>query len=333
MPGGPRPIETIAVVGSGYMGGGIAQVCVLAGFPVVIADVSADVAAASLARLVDEARTFEEQGLFEPGSADTIARVLRAAESIEEAVSGADYIVEAVPERMEIKAAALGRISAAARPDAIITSNTSAMPIERLAGLVVGPERFLGVHWMNPAPFVPGVEIIPSSMTRTDVIESAEALIAAVGKSPSRVSDQAGFVANRLQYALFHEAVRMVEEGSATPGEIDQVVSDSFGFRLPFFGPFAMADMAGLDVYVGAYESFHEAYGDRFAPPALLLDRVADGDLGLKSGGGFTGMDASRLADIVRYRNKAYSALSRLRAELGPVPGRRSESDGSPAGS
>ena len=333
MLGGPRPIETIAVVGSGYMGGGIAQVCVLAGFPVVIADVSADVAAASLTRLIDEARTFEEQGLFEPGSADTIARVLRAAESIEEAVSGADYIVEAVPERMEIKAAALGRISAAARPDAIITSNTSAMPIERLAGLVVGPERFLGVHWMNPAPFVPGVEIIPSSMTRTDVIESAKALIAAVGKSPSRVSDQAGFVANRLQYALFHEAVRMVEEGSATPGEIDQVVSDSFGFRLPFFGPFAMADMAGLDVYVGAYESFHEAYGDRFAPPALLLDRVADGDLGLKSGGGFTGMDASRLADIVRYRNKAYSALSRLRAELGPVPGRRSESDGSPAGS
>ncbi|MEI6374394.1 MAG: 3-hydroxyacyl-CoA dehydrogenase family protein [Actinomycetes bacterium] len=321
-------ISTIAVIGGGYMGGGIAQVSVMAGYPCVIADATAEAAQASLVRLIDEARIFEEQGLFAPGSTAVIAQGIRAADSIEHAVADADYIVEAVPERMDIKADALGRASAAARPDAIISSNTSAMPIEKLAALVVRPERFLGVHWMNPAPFVPGVEIIPASMTRPDVVEAAEALIRSVGKSPSRVSDQAGFVANRLQYALFHEAVRMVEEGSATPTEIDEVVSNSFGFRLPFFGPFATADMAGLDVYVGAYESFHEAYGDRFAPPALLLDRVAAGDVGLKSGGGFTGMDATKLADIVRYRNRAYAALSALRAELGPVPGRRTADDG-----
>ena len=117
----------------------------------------------------------------------------------------------------------------------------------------------------------------------------------------------------------------MVEEGLATPGQIDQVVSNSFGFRLPFFGPFATADMAGLDVYVGGYKSFTEAYGERFATPGILTDRVAASDLGLKTGGGFTGMDPAHAKDIVRYRNRAYSMLTKLKAELGPVPGTSSE--------
>jgi 3-hydroxybutyryl-CoA dehydrogenase len=318
-------IPRIAVVGSGYMGGGMAQVFILNGYSCIIADATSEIALASFDRLVREAREFEVDGLFPHGSAELIKERLECGDSIEDAVSDADYIAEAVPERADIKSAVLSRISSAARPDALITSNTSAMPIEVLSGYVTYPERFLGVHWMNPAPFVPCVEVIPSSQTALPAIEFSEKLIQGLGKVAVRVSDQAGFVANRLQYALFHEATRMVEEGLATPRQIDQVVSNSFGFRLPFFGPFATADMAGLDIYIGSYESLAAAYGERFAAPQLLTERIANGDLGLKTGGGFTGMDRERIEEIVRYRNRAYVLLQKLREELGPAPGWASE--------
>ncbi len=311
----------IAVVGAGYMGGGMAQVFAMSGYSCVLADADAPTAEAARERLVREAEDFEAQGLFPPGSASAIGSGLSAAESIEEAVAGADYIAEVVPERSDIKADVLARICASCGADAVIASNTSAIPIESLAAHVTRPERFLGVHWMNPAPFVPGVELIPSTSTSPEVLDSAETLIAGLGKIPVRVADQTGFIANRLQYALFQEASRMVEEGLATPRQVDEVVSNSFGFRLPFFGPFAIADMAGLDVYAGGYASFAAAYGDRFAVPRMLTDRVAAGDHGLKTGGGFTGMDASRAAEIIAYRNRAYAALAQLKTDLGKVPG------------
>ena len=315
----------IAVVGSGYMGGGMAQVFLMAGYPCVIADATAELAQQSRERLIAEAREFEAEGLFAPGSTTIIAEGLECADSIEEAAADADYIAEVVPERQDLKAQVLARICSAARPEAIIGSNTSAMPIGLLSGFVSEPERFLGVHWMNPAPFVPCVELIPSEHTSPDAVEFSERLITSLGKVAVRVPDQTGFVANRLQYALFQEATRMVEEGLATPRQIDQVVSNSFGFRLPFFGPFATADMAGLDVYLGSYESFSTAYGDRFATPRLLIEQTASGDLGLKTGGGFTGMDATRMRDIVNYRNRAFARLQQLKQELGPVPGSEAE--------
>ena len=318
---GSHKVSEIAVIGSGYMGGGMAQVFTMAGYNCVVADATAELAHASVERLLSEARSFEKQGLFPAGSRDQIAARLSAAESIEDAVAKADYIAEVVSERMDVKDSVLARISGAAPSSAIIASNTSAIPIEILAASVELPDRFVGVHWMNPAPFVPTVEIIPSSHTSPEVMDKTEELIKGLGKVTSRVSDVAGFVANRLQFALFQEAVRMVEEGASTPELIDEVVSNSFGFRLPFFGPFAGADMAGLDVYVGAYESLSKAYGERYAAPKLLSDRVAQGDLGIKTGGGFRGMDPSRINEIVSYRNRAYTALAKLKEELGPFPG------------
>lgn len=199
------------------------------------------------------------------------------------------------------------------------------MPIEALSGYVTYPGRLLGVHWMNPAAFVPCVAVIPSSQTALPAIEFSKKLIHGLGKVAVRVSDQAGFVANRLQYALFHEATRMVEESLAPPRQIDQVVRNSFGFRLPFFGPFATADMAGLDIYIGSHESLAAGYGERFAAPQLLTERIANAYLGLKTGGGFTGMDRERIEEIVRCRNRACVLVQKLREELGPAPGWASE--------
>lgn len=310
----------IAAVGSGYMGGGIAQVLALGGATVALADVNSDIAAAALERLVLEAEAFERDRIFAPGSAAAVRKQLRAAESIEDAVANAEYITEAVPESREIKFETLARISAAA-PTAIIGSNTSAIPISELAVSVVGPHRFLGVHWMNPAPFIPAVELIATAATHPAVVDTAEALIRSVGKVPVRVADTPGFVANRLQFALYKEAVRIVDEGLATPADVDLVVSNAFGFRLALFGPFAVGDMAGLDVYEASYGSLAAEYGERLESPATLSRMVAGGRLGLKSGGGFLDIDPDKAADLVAYRNRAYVALLAARDELGPPPG------------
>lgn len=310
----------IAVVGSGYMGGGIAQVLALAGHTVRIADVSAEIAASNRARLIAETEQFVTDGLF---PADAVARVdahLSAAASIEEAVAEADFIEEAVPEKIEIKHATLRRISEAARPDAIIGSNTSTILIESLAEAVVGPERFLGVHFSNPAPFIPGVELIPHPTTNEHAIEVGETVVAATGKQSARVKDSTGFVLNRLQYALFEEATKIADEGIATPDDIDTIVRTTFGFRLPFFGPFAIADMAGLDVYAFCFESLQTRWPERFATPPSLQQHVDAGELGTKSGAGYLEVPADRTPELVAYRNKAYVAMQKLLDELGPAP-------------
>ncbi len=317
----PGGIQRVAVVGSGYMGGGIAQVLALAGATVVLADVDAERASAALTRLVEQAASYEQTGLFDRGSADVLRERLAASTSVEEAVASADYVTEAVFEARPIKMQALARISAAAPERAIIATNTSAIPIEELAAAVEHPERFLGVHWMNPAPFIPGVELIAAPQTSVQTIEMVEAFVRSSGKITARVADAPGFVANRLQFALYREAVKIVEEGLASPEQIDLVVSSTFGFRLALFGPFAIGDMAGLDVYAASYATLAAALGDRFAAPAALSQMVNAGNLGIKTGRGFRDIAESDVPALLAYREKAYRALSDLRSELGPPPG------------
>ncbi|GAA1757813.1 3-hydroxyacyl-CoA dehydrogenase family protein [Pseudarthrobacter sulfonivorans] len=313
-------ISTTAVVGSGYMGGGIAQVLALHGYKVMLGDVDGETAERARVRLVEQAKDFEAHGLLPEGASKIIDANLAAAPSIEEAVAAADYIAEAVPEEPELKANILRRVSAAAPPHAIIGTNTSAIPIRELAPSVTGPERFLGVHWMNPAPFIPGVELIPGQETNPEVLDRAEQLIRSLGKTPARVADTPGFVANRLQFALYKEAAQIVDEGTATPEQIDAVVSNTFGFRLALFGPFAIGDMAGLDVYESAYRTLEKAYGERFAAPEALVAMVKDGNLGLKSGHGFLDVDPGNKTALLAYRDNAYARLSQLRTDLGQAP-------------
>lgn len=226
----------IAVVGSGYMGGGIAQVLALGGARVALADVSAEVAQKNFDRLLEESDQFIKDGLFPEGSTEILKQNLWAAKDIEEAVADADFIEEAVPEVLEIKHQTLARISAAAKPDALIGSNTSTISIAALAEAVTNPERFLGVHFSNPSPFIPGVEVIPHAGTSAATVSASQEMVHAAGKQTAVVKDVTGFVLNRLQYALFHEAAQLVEQGIATADDVDTLVRTTFGFRLPFFG-------------------------------------------------------------------------------------------------
>jgi 3-hydroxybutyryl-CoA dehydrogenase len=309
----------IAVVGGGYMGGGIAQTFAAYGLPTLLVDADQYLSDANVARLHSEAQEFATLGLVSRSWADGVRSNLRAASSLADAVGAASYVAEAVPEHSEVKRAVLEQIADAATPDAIIATNTSAMPIGGLASAITRPERFLGVHWMNPAPFIPGVEVIAGSLTSDAVVSTVKALLRRVGKVPTVVGDAPGFVASRLQYALLLECLRVVEEGIASAGEVDEVVRNSFGFRLPFFGPIASADLAGLDLYVNAFSTMQQAFGDRYAAPQLLVNQVLSGRLGLKTGSGFYMFDEDQGNEVARYRDRSYAALARLRGGLGTL--------------
>ncbi|GAA1115167.1 3-hydroxyacyl-CoA dehydrogenase family protein [Nesterenkonia jeotgali] len=316
-----RTINTVTVVGAGYMGGGIAQSLALADLQVEIVDVDVDAARKGLARLLTEAQEFEDQGLYTAGSTERIKANLSAGRTLEEAVAEADFIEEAVFESPEVKREVLGKISAHARPDAIIGTNTSTIPVHVLVSAVKHPERFLTVHFSNPAPFIPGVELVSGEATTPDVVDAVKDLLARAGREGAEVADTPGMVLNRLQYALLKEAASVVEEGIATAEDVDTVVRTTFGFRLGFFGPFAIADQAGLDVYGLGFNTLSEAYGERLAAPALLTENVEAGRHGLKNGKGWTGdFDEATKAELIAYRNKAYARMGELVRELGPAP-------------
>jgi 3-hydroxybutyryl-CoA dehydrogenase len=327
-----RTIQQVAVIGAGYMGGGIAQCLAVNGVDVVIADRDPELTARSFARLVTETETLVGQGLFPTGAVEQLKAHLTTADSIAAAVADADFVEEVVFEDPGVKHAVLREISAAARPDAIIGSNTSTIPVHVLQEAVTNPERFLIVHFSNPAPFIPGVEIVSGEHTDSTLVPVIQEMLARAQHAGAEVADTPGFVLNRLQYALLKEACTIVEEGIATPRDVDTIVSTTFGFRLPFFGPFAIADMAGLDVYGMAFRTFEDAFGERFAPPRLLEEQVSAGHHGFKSGAGFTGEHtAEEMAKVVAYRSEAYSRLSQLLVELGPSGiWRDDEPDGPP---
>lgn len=314
-------ITTVAVVGAGYMGGGIAQSLARTGISVTLADVNAEATQKALARLLKESEEFESQGLFPEGSTETLRANLSAADSIEEAVADVDFVEEAVFEVVEVKHEVLSRIEKACRPDTIIGTNTSTIPVKVLAEALTDPSRFLTVHWSNPAPFIPGVELVAGERTDEACFPPVQAMIDSAGRKSARVADVPGFVLNRLQYVLLKEAMDIAAEGIATPEDIDTIVRTTFGFRLPFFGPFAIADMAGLDVYVNGFKVMEEAFGERLSAPQVLLDLVAQGKHGTKTGGGFLELEDDEAKEkLIAYRNKAYSRMGQLIAEMGPSP-------------
>ncbi len=303
---GPRGFDSAAVIGLGTMGAGIALLLAEHGLEVHVADTSDGLArqlvAGALARR-------ERTG---PGAPDVSIRV---AADPEDAARGRELVIEAIPEVLEAKLALLARISAAA-PGAVVATNTSSLSIDILARRVSAPERFLGVHFFNPADLVPGVEVIRSQFTDPSVVDRLVEFLVALGKVPSVVRSSPGFIANRLQLALFLEALRCVDEGLASASTIDSVVRSTFGFRLPAFGPLAVADLAGLDVFQSILEELHRGLGERFAVPDSLRALVTAGRLGLKSGGGFYDYDQP-VEETIAARDRAYRSIAKA---MGSIP-------------
>lgn len=309
--------DVVAVVGGGRMGSGIAEAFVAGGLTVRIADAGPELSTEARQRVIDRARSQVAAGLID---AELIHRAERvtACDSIAAATSGAELVLEAVAEAIEVKHAVLAEIEQAIAEDAVIATNTSSLPVEQLAETLHRPTRFLGMHWFNPPEWTPGVEVVAAPGTDPAVVERVVAFLRKLGKAPAVVRASVGFVANRLQMALLCEAARCVEDGIATPEEIDEVARSSFGFRLPFFGPFQIADMAGLDVYAAVMQQHRDGLGERFFVPDMLRDRVERGETGTSSGAGLYAYEAGEPERLLGERDARYAALAQLLERLPP---------------
>jgi 3-hydroxybutyryl-CoA dehydrogenase len=307
-----------AVIGAGTMGLGVAECFAAAGIRVRLTDATPELTRRAEKRLVARARRHAEEGLISAEAADR-AESVETADDVSAAVGDAELVFEAVSEDLALKREILAACSDAAPAEAVIVSNTSSFPMDELAKSVEHPGRFLGTHWFNPPEWTPGVEVIAAAATDPGVVEKVVEFLRAIGKRPAIVGDGPGFVANRIQNALFLEAVRCVEEGLASPQEVDEVVRSCFGFRLPFFGPFQIADMAGLDVYVSVLETLEKGLGERFETPDALRELVERGRTGTKSGAGFLEYSDEERERLLLERDRRYAALNELLERLPPV--------------
>ena len=273
---------TVGVLGGGRMGAGIAHAFLIAGSRVTVVEVDAPAAEAAKERVESDLAKSLERGKID-GNLDVWTE--NFAVSVDYAdFAQCDLVVEAVPEIWDLKVSSLQSVEANLREDAWLASNTSSLSIDGLAAELQRPERFCGMHFFNPVPASKLVEIVVGERTGQDMPDLTAQWVAGLGKTPVTVKDAPGFASSRLGVALGLEAIRMVEEGVASPEDIDNAMV--LGYKHPV-GPLALTDIVGLDVRLGIAEYLEKELGPRFAPPQLMRDMVERGELGKKSGKGF----------------------------------------------
>lgn len=280
-----RDIGTVAVLGAGTMGHGIAQVCAAVGCQVALYDIDEGAVSRALGRIRGNLDKGVELGKMTPEGRDAILARIRATTSIADASEGADLVIEAAPESLELKARVFAEVDRAAPGHALLASNTSSLSIERIARSVRDPARFLGLHFFNPVHIMKLVEVVWGPDTSDATRLAATAFVRRLDKEPVVVRDAPGFASSRLGIVLGMEAIRMVEQGVASAQDIDKAME--LGYRHPM-GPLKLTDLVGLDVRLGIAEYLCETLGsEAFRPPELLRRMVAEGKLGKKSGSGF----------------------------------------------
>lgn len=274
----------IAVIGAGLMGHGIALTMARAGHPVTVHDPVEAARAAVRQRIADSLTLLGEHP-------ETIALILgriSVSDTLAGAVSQAQAVFEAAPEKMALKQAIFAEVEAHAPDDAILASNTSVMPITQIMSGLTRKERALGTHWWNPPHLIPLVEVIKTEWTHEPVVDVMMGLLGSAGKTPVRVAkDVPGFIGNRLQHALWREAISLVERGICDAASVDTVIKSCFGRRLAVLGPLENADLVGLDLTLDIHAQVLADLEDRRGPSPLLEEMVASGRLGMKSGEGF----------------------------------------------
>lgn len=278
-------IRRAVVVGAGTMGHGIAQVLAAAGCEVWLSDATAAAAQAGIDRIAANLDQGVARAKITPAQRAATLACLHAEADLRVATHDADLIIEAVPEDPDLKRRLLAALSALAPATAILATNTSSIPLRSLVPAVIGAERFVGLHFFNPVPLQPLLEVVRADATAPETLARVLALAARIGKEPIVVRDVAGFASSRLGLALGLEAMRMLEEGVASAADIDTAMR--LGYRHPM-GPLQLTDLIGLDVRLAIADTLaREIDAVRFAAPQLLRDLVAAGKLGKKSGEGF----------------------------------------------
>ncbi|GAB3187282.1 3-hydroxyacyl-CoA dehydrogenase family protein [Nesterenkonia suensis] len=273
----------VGVLGGGRMGGGIAHAFLISGAEeVVVVDVSAEAAEAARGRIEADVAASRDRGKISGELTDWTAKLTTTDDVTAFARCG--LVIEAVPEDMELKTSSLRRVEQQLSPEAWLATNTSSLSVTGLAEHLQRPERFCGLHFFNPVPASKLVEVVLAETTGEELAGLSPQWVEALGKTPVVVNDAPGFASSRLGVAIGLEAIRMVEEGVASPQDIDNAMV--LGYKFPI-GPLALTDIVGLDVRLGIAEYLASQLGERFAPPQLMRDMVARGELGRKTGRGF----------------------------------------------
>jgi 3-hydroxybutyryl-CoA dehydrogenase len=277
-------VKTFGVIGAGQMGGGIAQVAAASGLNVILQDISAELVERGLARIKKNLQRSVDKGRISPEEQETILSRISATSDIT-SMRAADFVVEAASEVEEIKFKIFAQLDEVCPPHVILASNTSSIPIGRIASRTRRPEKVIGMHFMNPVPVMKLVEIIRALPTSDDTYMTTMELAGQMGKTPAMASDFPGFIANRILLPMINEAIFCLYQGVGDKESIDKVME--FGMNHPM-GPLALADLIGLDTCLAILNTLHQGLGDpKYRPCPLLRQYVEAGWLGRKTGRGF----------------------------------------------
>jgi 3-hydroxybutyryl-CoA dehydrogenase len=279
-------VQRIGVVGLGAMGAGIAQVAVEAGFDVVGREVTPELGKAAAARIGHFLTRKVEKGQRTEEERDEAVARLTTTTGLE-ALADCDLVIEAIVEALEPKQALFAELETICRPDAVLATNTSALSVTELAAATSSPERVIGMHFFNPAPLMPLVEVVRAELSSDDAVDTGLAVVERLGKTAVPCHDTPGFVVNRILIPLLNDCVRVLDEARVAPEALDAAMTNGAGWPM---GPCALVDLVGIDVHVHASEALYEKLREpRMAPPPRLVAMRNAGLLGRKSGRGFYG--------------------------------------------
>ncbi len=308
-------IKQIAVLGSGIMGHGIAQSFLMGGYNVRLFDISAEALDTARAHITESLALFAEADMLEGGVSANLAR-LATTTNLTDAVEDAQFVMEVIPEILELKQRTFAEVEELCPAGAILASNTSHLPLSRLFDRLKDRSRSVGAHHFNPPQIVPCVEIIKAEGTSDATFQTTYDLMARIGKEPVKVNlDIPGFIVNRVQTAVLREAADLIVRGVASAEEIDKAVRSSMGFRSASIGPLRMADLGGVDAWEDCCAQLLPDMARDTEAPALFKDLVAKGHTGIRAGRGFYAYDRdfqqSELDEVIKNRDKEF--LNRLK--------------------
>lgn len=305
-----KDVKRIVIAGAGTMGSSMGETFAKYGYDVTLYDIfpSALEKAGNLIRLNQETEVAEH--VVTPEESAALLERIRYSED-KACFEGADLVVEAILEKLDVKHAFWAEISALVPEDAILASNTSGLSITAIAEVVKRPERFGGMHWINPPHLIPLIEVIQGKKTDDETAAAIRDIALAVEKKPVIVQDAPGFALNRIQLAVLRECLHIVEQGIATPEAVDDVMKYGLGMRYACLGPFEVCDLGGLDIFYNIASYLFEDLADEKAPFGMLADRFEKGQYGVKTAAGFYDYAGGKDAEKIKYRDRMFTKISK----------------------
>jgi 3-hydroxybutyryl-CoA dehydrogenase len=305
-------VKRITVVGAGTMGHGIAQTFALGGYEVTLNDINDELLNKAVQQIRSNLNTFVEFGITTSGGAKEALSRIKTSKNLKEAARESDFVVEALPEVMDLKKRIVKELDETCPSHTIIASNTSGLSLTEMVSDIRRQDQTIIAHWYNPPHIIPVVEIVKGQYTSNQTVDLVYQLLMSIGKKPVKILKEVpGFLGNRLQFALYREALYCLKEGIASAEDIDMAVKGSYGFRLPTLGPLETSDFGGLDTYLHIAEYLFKEIDRSTEPPEFLREKVRQGKLGVKTGEGFFRYTPEEAEKKIKERDRQF--LQRLK--------------------